>query len=72
MGNIGTLDRIIRLVVGALLIVAPFVTAWSLWASPLAFWAAIGIGGVLIATSAFSFCPIYAVLGITSKRKRAL
>ena len=71
MSNVGTLDRIIRLVVGALLVAAPLVIAAPLWASALAFWASIIVGIVLIATAAFSFCPIYAALGLSSKRKRA-
>ena len=70
MSNVGTLDRLIRFVVGALLVVAPFVATWPLWANPIAFWTSIVVGVVLIATSVFSFCPIYAALGLSSKRKR--
>ena len=72
MSNVGPIDRIIRLVVGALLVAAPFVTAWPLWTSALAFWASIVVGIVLVATSVFSFCPIYAALGLSSKRKSAV
>ena len=70
MRNVGTLDRVVRLIVGALLIAAPFTTTWSVWANPIALWASIVVGAVLVATSAFSFCPIYAALGLSSKRKR--
>ena len=70
MRNVGTLDRVVRLIVGALLIAAPFTTTWAVWANPIALWASIVVGAVLIATSAFSFCPIYAALGLSSKRKR--
>lgn len=70
MSNVGTLDRIVRLAVGGLFVIAPFITSLPLWANPVAFWASIVVGAVLIATSAFSFCPIYAALGLTSKRKR--
>lgn len=70
MSNVGTLDRIVRLIMGALLAAAPFLTAFPLWANPIAFWASIIVGAVLIATSAFSFCPIYAALGLSSKHKR--
>jgi len=71
MSNVGTFDRIIRLVIGALLVIAPLVTGWPLWANPLAYGASIVVGLVLVATSAFSFCPIYAALGLSSKRKSA-
>lgn len=69
MQNVGTPDRIIRLILGALLIIAPFVTGWAIWASVIALWVSVVIGAVLIATALFSFCPIYAALGLSSKRK---
>ena len=69
MQNVGTPDRIIRLILGALLIIAPFVTGWAIWASVIALWVSVVIGAVLIATALFSFCPIYAALVLSSKRK---
>lgn len=69
MQNVGTPDRIIRLILGALLIIAPFVTGWAIWASVIALWVSVVVGAVLIATALFSFCPIYAALGLSSKRK---
>ena len=70
MQNVGTPDRILRLILGALLIAAPLMTNWSIWAGALAFWASIVVGGVLIVTALFSFCPLYAALGIRSGGKR--
>lgn len=70
MSNLGNLDRIIRFILGAVLIGAPFLTGWPIWSDGLAFWGAVVVGGVLIATSALSFCPIYAALGLSSKRQR--
>mgnify|MGYP002336205885 CR=1 FL=1 len=69
MSNVGTLDRIIRFILGALLVAAPFVTGWPLWGGGLAFWFAVTFGVVLIATSALSFCPIYSALRLSSKRR---
>lgn len=65
MSNVGTLDRIIRAIVGLVLIVVPFVAGWPVLA------AVIGaiVGVVLVATAAISFCPIYALLGLSSKRR---
>jgi hypothetical protein len=71
MANVGSIDRIIRIVLGALLVIAPFVTGWAIWASAIALWASVVVGVVLIATALFSFCPIYAALGLSSKRKSA-
>lgn len=64
MHNVGTVDRIIRAIVGILLVAAPFVTGWAIFASGWAYWGAIVVGVVLVATAAVSFCPIYAALGL--------
>lgn len=69
MSNVGNLDRIIRFILGAVLVVAPFGTGWPIWSDGLSFWGAIIVGAVLVATSALSFCPIYAVLRLGSKRR---
>ena len=69
MANVGSIDRIIRLVVGAALVVAPFITGWSIWANSFAMWGSVVVGAILVATAIFSFCPIYAALGMSSKRK---
>lgn len=65
MRNVGTPDRIIRLIVGAGLIALPFLAALPAWG----LWASVVVGAVLIATAVFSFCPIYAALGINSRPK---
>jgi len=72
MSNLGSLDRLARLMVGAALVLAPFLTSWPLWTNALTLWAALIVGVVLVATSAFGFCPIYAALGLSSKRKDAV
>lgn len=65
MQNVGTPDRIVRLVAGAALIVLPFILTFPVWA----FWVSLVVGAVVIATAIFSFCPIYAVLGLSSRSK---
>lgn len=61
--NVGSLDRILRLVVGLLL-------AGIFFYQPDAGyrWVALVVGLVLIATSGMSFCPIYRILGISSNK----
>jgi hypothetical protein len=55
--NVGGVDRILRIAVGAALI------AWTLLASgPV--WAWIGI--VPLATGLINFCPAYSMLGIST------
>lgn len=56
--NVGNMDRIVRAALGAALIVASLSGAIGMWG-----W----LGVVLVATAAFSFCPLYAALGITSR-----
>lgn len=51
--NVGTIDRILRAVLGLALI------GCALKNGPLWTW----IGVVPLATAAFSFCPLYSVLG---------
>lgn len=65
MQNVGTPDRIIRLVAGVALLAVPFVLTLPVWA----FWGSLAVGAVLIATAIFSFCPIYAALGLSSRGK---
>lgn len=52
--NVGTIDRILRAVVGIALI------AWAVMGGPI--WAWIGV--VPLATAGISFCPAYTLLGI--------
>jgi len=54
--NIGTVDRILRFVVGIGLII------WALTGGPV--WAWIGI--VPILTASFRFCPAYLPFGIST------
>lgn len=68
MGNVGTPDRIIRLVVGMLLIAAPFTLPLPIWAAGWSNWVSVTIGLVLAATAAVGFCPIYAALRLNTKR----
>ncbi len=60
--NVGGLDRIVRLAAGLALIVlgvlGSLASPWNI--------VAIGAGAVFVLTSAISFCPLYAMLGINS------
>ena len=57
--NVGGIDRIVRLVAGAGLIV------WALSGGPV--WAWIGV--VPIATGLMGWCPLYIPFGISSRSK---
>ena len=64
--NVGTVDRIFRLIVGAALVAAVFVMNIALGSAPGI--AMLGIGGILIVTALIRFCPIYGVFGWRTKR----
>jgi hypothetical protein len=66
MSNVGTFDRIVRVMLGVTLIAIPLVAGWALWSGIVA-----AIGVVLLATAALSYCPIYALFGLGSKHGRA-
>ena len=55
--NVGGIDRILRIVVGLLLIALTLTGTIGVWG-----W----IGVVPLATAAFGFCPLYTVLGFSS------
>ena len=66
--NVGRPDQIIRIIVGALLLALPLLVNLGTWGSLGAY----AVGAVLIGTAALNFCPIYAVLGLsTHPKKRA-
>ena len=53
--NVGSLDRLVRVVVGIALIAMVFVGPQTVWG-----W----IGVVPLVTAALSWCPLYTALGI--------
>lgn len=63
--NVGSIDKIIRLVAGVAL------AAWGVLGAGLATTlglVATVVGAVLIVTGAFNFCPLFKILGISSSR----
>lgn len=64
--NVGSIDRIVRAVLGAVLLI------WglSLGAAATLPLLAVIAGAVLIGTAAISFCPLYRIVGLTTCRKR--
>jgi Protein of unknown function (DUF2892) len=64
--NIGNTDRVLRVILGVALL-SMFLVAES----SLRWWGLLGI--VPLVTAALGFCPLYAVLGISTRsRTRAL
>ena len=61
--NVGTIDRVLRATIGAVLLYLAFLSGLPLFAAPLFQYGAAAIGVVMIATSAFRICPLYSVFG---------
>ena len=66
MQNVGSLDRSLRFVIGALLVVAPFLPAFAAFFAAWGTWkfAIVAVGLVMIGTGVLRFCPLYTLLGI--------
>lgn len=66
--NVGTPDRIIRVILGLLAIAAPFITGWTQFTNPVWTWGAVLVGLVLIVTGAVRFCPAYRLLNLDTSK----
>jgi len=66
MANIGSVDRIIRFVLGVILLVAPFVPQTAGFFEGFGAWVYVvaAVGVVLIVTAALRICPAYMLFGI--------
>jgi len=64
--NMGTIDRIIRAIVGIALIATAFLYPDL---GPWSFYGSIVIGVVMLGTAALSWCPPYMLLGINTGAK---
>lgn len=60
--NVGKTDKMVRLVIALGLSVAIYFE----WIQQPWSWVALGVSAVLLLTSAFNFCPIFALLGKNS------
>lgn len=65
--NIGTADRTIRLVLGAVLVLLALATGFAA-ATPWLWWVTLVAGIVMIGTAGLRFCPLYTLLGVRTCR----
>ncbi len=64
--NMGTIDKIIRVVIAAVIAGLYFFNVISgVWAIIL-----LVLAGVFVLTSAISFCPLYTLVGVNSCEKK--
>lgn len=57
--NLGQIDRVLRFVFGALLTILAIMGVIGVWGY---------LGVILLATALINFCPIYRLLGISTKK----
>lgn len=69
MVNVGSLDRILRFILGAALLVVPLVRPDLV--APLGAWrfAVMGAGIALLVTAAIRICPAYMLFGLRTCRR---
>ena len=61
--NVGTIDRALRFVIGAFLIVAPLLNIMGLGAYAMLAFVLMAVGVILALTAVFGLCPIYCLMG---------
>ena len=71
MANVGGIDRVLRFVVGIVLLLVPFVGTTVPALAGLGNWAWVigAVGLVMLLTAIFRFCPAYPLLGISTCKK---
>ncbi|MDJ0637812.1 MAG: DUF2892 domain-containing protein [Paracoccaceae bacterium] len=62
--NMGSLDRMVRLVIGLVLLVAPLLNLPATWSIAWLAYASMGVGAILTVTAVIGVCPLYSALGI--------
>jgi uncharacterized membrane protein len=62
--NVGTIDRAFRLILGVVLLVAPFISGMALFNSTIVTAISVIAGVVLLVTSMTRVCPLYSIFGI--------
>lgn len=62
LANMGSLDRIIRLIIGVVALIAPFYL--SLAPSSIPAIVLFVVAGIMIVTALTRFCPLYTIFGL--------
>ncbi|HAE01865.1 MAG TPA: DUF2892 domain-containing protein [Rhodospirillaceae bacterium] len=62
--NVGSLDRLLRLILGAALIACALLSGLTLFDEAYVKYGTVAVGLVLIVTGLVRLCPLYSILGI--------
>lgn len=66
--NMGTIDRIIRAIVGLALILVPFLTSWAMFSNQWVVYLSVAVGIVLGGTAIFGVCPLYKLFDLDTRK----
>lgn len=64
--NIGSADRILRAIIGLVLIVGTLIPSLPLASAPMLQAIAFIVGLVLLLTAVVRFCPLYRLIGVST------
>jgi len=67
LANVGNADRIIRIIVGIVLIAAPYVAELALWENQTIRILIQVVGAILVFTGVTRFCALYKLIGLNTK-----
>ena len=66
--NVGTVDRILRALLGVLLLYLAFGSGLALFEGGVVKYLAAGVGIVMLVVAAVRICPVYTLIGIRTCR----
>ncbi|WP_299732663.1 DUF2892 domain-containing protein [uncultured Tateyamaria sp.] len=66
IANLGRPDRLIRAILGLVLIVLPLLNMPAIWSSGALAYGSMGVGAILVLTALVRFCPLYRIVGIST------
>ena len=67
--NVGSFDCAIRFIFGVALILMPHLSKRTALYGDYALYGLSAVGGILILTAVFSFCPLYRIIGVRTCSK---
>ena len=68
LANVGSGDRVIRIVIGLALIASPYLLNLALWENQTAKILVQVVGAILVFTGVTRFCALYKLIGVNTKK----
>ena len=68
LANVGSTDRVIRIIIGLVLIASPYLLDLALWDNQTVKILIQVVGAILVFTGATRFCALYKIIGVDTKK----